>query len=203
MPRGPYAVPVLAALVFSVTLALPFGQAAATVVEAGPPFGVEITVEVDGAPEAVLARIVTVGGELDPVAMVSRHDGTWGATVELTEAEDVLVAFEAISTDGSSVISDAHRLTELGVDPAIFAPAPPVTDEEAVTDEDQGMPEGLGWLIAAVAAALLAVVLVAVWAWPRRPVDGEPSPEVLSGDTDHSGNTDNSGDDETPATTDS
>lgn len=185
-------------LLLSVALTSPFGTAEATATDVGPPLEVAMTVAVEDAREAVLVRMVSVGGELDPVAMVPRDDGIWGVTLQLTEREDVLVAFEAIPAQGESVISESHRLSELGVDPAVFAIGETPT---TVGDDDPG-PEGVGWLVGGVVAAVIAVVLVAVWALPRRsgerlgPLDTAGGDEIWSADPDHSAEPDLSSDDQ-------
>jgi hypothetical protein len=183
----------LAAVLLAVTLTAPFGTAEASATDVGLPLQVVITVEVDGASEAVLVRIVAAAGELEPVAMIPRGDGTWGVTVELTEREDVLVAFEAVTSGGESAISESHRLSELGVDPAVFAIGETTTTEPSPSR----LPEGGPWLIVAIVAAVVAMVLVVVWALPRRgePLDTEAPVPILSGDPDHTGEPDNGSDD--------
>lgn len=158
--HGPYGGGVLVALALSVLLAPPFGKAEATAVDAGPPFTIEVSVEVSGTYEAVLARLISVGGELDPVALVPHEDGTWGATIELTERENLLVAFEAIPREGDSTISSEHRLTELGVDAAIFS----IGTTTTTTGGGSGLSTDAWWLIAGAAAAVGALGLIGLWA---------------------------------------
>jgi hypothetical protein len=187
-------------ILLTVTLTSPFGAAEATAIDAGPPLEVTMTVKVEDAREAVLVRMVSVAGELDPVAMVPREDGAWGVTLRLTEREDVLVAFEAIPAEGESAISESHRLSELGVDPAIFA----IEATSSTAPSEDAAPVGVGWLIAAVAAAVVAVGLVAWWAAPRRmpaasaPLDIAGEGPISSGDPDHSVEPDHSSDDQPP-----
>jgi hypothetical protein len=190
-------VPVMLLTLFlSVTLAAPFGTAEATAIDAGPPLEVVITVEVVDPREAVLVRMVSLAGELDPVAMASRGDGTWGVTVRLTEREDVLVAFEAVPAQGDAVISTAFRLTDLGVDPAVFT----IGDTTTTTAGDRRAPGETVWLVAAVAAAVVALALLAVWAVPRRrsSLDAEAGHDVLSGNAEHTAEADGTSDDHQP-----
>ncbi len=153
------AVPLLLAILLSVTLTPPFGEAEARALTVTGAITIDVSVEVEGTPTTVIARITGLGGELPPQALVERGGGIWGTIIRLTEREDVLIAFEYIDADGTTTISDSSRLTELGVDPAVIAPNLPTTpppDEPGIEIDPV--------LLAGVAAALGALVLVGFWA---------------------------------------
>lgn len=151
------AVPLLLAILLSVTLTPPFGEAEARALTVTGAITIDVSVEVEGTPTTVIARITGLGGELPPQALVERGGGIWGTIIRLTGREDVLIAFEYIDVDGTTTISDSSRLTELGVDPAVIAPSLPTTpppDEPGIDP----------LLVAGVAAALGALVLFGFWA---------------------------------------
>ncbi len=148
----------LLAVLLTVTLQAPFGEAEVQVLGAPSARTIDVTVEVEGEPVAVLARITTLTGELDPVALVSRGGGRYGQAIRLTEWEDAAIAFEYIGADGTTTISAASTLTELGVDPELVRPSVSVAPPES-----EGLPID-PWLLAAGAAALAAVVLLGFWA---------------------------------------
>ncbi len=153
------AVPLLLAILLSVTLTPPFGEAKARALTVTDPITIDVSVEVEGTPTTVIARITGLAGELPPQALVERGGGIWGTIIRLTEREDVLIAFEYIDADGTTTISDSSRLTELGVDPAVIAPNLPTTpppDEPGIEIDPV--------VLAGVAAALGALVLVGFWA---------------------------------------
>ncbi len=151
------AVPLLLAILLSVTLTPPFGEAEARALTVTGAITIDVSVEVEGAPTTVIARITGLAGELPPQALVERGGGIWGTIIRLTGREDVLIAFEYIDADGTTTISDSSRLTELGVDPAVIAPNLPTTPPP----EEPGIDP---LLVAGVAAALGALVLVGFWA---------------------------------------
>jgi hypothetical protein len=148
--------PVLVALLLSVTLGAPFGEAEATALEVDSGMTIEVAVTVDDGRSAVLARVVAFAGELPPVALVPQGDGRWVGVMRLSGREDVQVAFEAIDAAGNSVISALSTLTELGVDPAVVSasqPTRPPTPEP-----------GPRWsLVGGVVAGFAALALVFVW----------------------------------------
>ncbi len=153
------AVPLLLAILLSVTLTPPFGEAEARALTVTGAITIDLSVEVEGTPTTVIARITGLAGELPPQALVERGGGIWGTIIRLTEREDVLIAFEYIDADGTTTISDSSRLTELGVDPAVIAPNLPTTpppDEPGIEIDPV--------LLAGVAAALGALVLFGFWA---------------------------------------
>lgn len=147
----------LIAILLTVTLEPPFGEAGAQVLGAPSARTFDVTVEVEGAPSAVIARMTGVAGELDPVALVPRGSGVYGQVVRLTAWEDISISFEYISADGETTISSASTLSALGVD--LDAASPTVTTPPPI--EETGVDP---WLLAGLAAALGAVVLMAFWA---------------------------------------
>jgi hypothetical protein len=149
------------AVLLAVTLGAPFGKAEARALEADGGMTVEVSVEVDGGRSAVLARAVSLAGELPPVAMIDQGGGRWVGILEFSGREDVEVAFEAIDGAGGSDISALSLLTDLGVDPAVISPSVP-------TRPPQDEPGPNWWLFGGVGAGLAAVALVVVWAvgWP-------------------------------------
>jgi len=149
--------PILFALLLSVTLAAPFGEAEARALEIDSGMTIEVSVAVDGGRSAVLARVVAVAGELPPVALADQGNGQWIGILRLSGREDVQVAFEAIDGGGNSDISELTALTDLGVDPAVISASRPT----------QPPPEETGpnwWLIGGIGAGLAALVLLVLWA---------------------------------------
>lgn len=148
--------PVLLALLLSVALGAPFGEAEARALEVGSGMTIEVAVDVDRGQSAVLARVVAFAGELPPVALVDQGDGRWVGVLRLSGREDVQVAFDAIDGGGSSTISDLSTLTELGVDPAVVSPTrptrPPTPD-----------PGPNWWLVGGAVTGFAALVLLVVW----------------------------------------
>ena len=148
---------VLLAILLSVSLSAPFVEAEAQMLGAPSARTIDVTVEVEGAPTAVLARVTGLAGELAPVAMVPRGNGRYGQAIKLTSWEDVQVAFEYIDADGTTAISASSSLTDLGIDPEVIAPTRPETAPAS------GGFSVDPWLLAALAAALAAIVLMAFW----------------------------------------
>ena len=153
--------PFVLALLFSVNLSPPFGEASAELIGFTPSeVTVEISVEVLDTAALVLLRGEDVSGqELDPVALLAREDGTWGAVVSLPARRDVRLAFEFIPPSGASTLSTGASLAELGIDPALLT----VVDPPAIPPGEESSPVGLAWVITAALAALGALVLLAVW----------------------------------------
>lgn len=148
--------PVVLALLLSVVLGTPFGEAEARALEIDSGMTVEVSVRVDDGRSAVLARVVAFAGELPPVALIDEGGGRWVGVLRLSGREDVQVAFEAIDADGTSDISDLSTLTELGVDPAAVSSSRPTSSP---TDD----PGPRWWLIGGVAAGVAALVMVVFW----------------------------------------
>ena len=106
----------LIAILLTVTLQPPFGEAGAQILGAPGARTFDVTVQVEGTPAAVIARMTGIAGELDPVAMVPRGSGIYGQVVRLTAWENLSISFEYITADGETTISAASTLSALGVD---------------------------------------------------------------------------------------
>lgn len=166
--------PVLLALVLSVVLGAPFGEAEARALAVDSGMTVEVSVDVEDGRSAVLARVVAFAGELPPVALVDQGGGRWVGVLRLSGRENVQVAFEAIDAGGSSSISDLSTLTELGVDPAAVASSRPTSPPTAE-------PGPNWWLIGGVAAGVAALTLIVFWVLAgtdaKRDVENGNSPD--------------------------
>lgn len=155
----------LLALLLMLPLTAPFGEASATATSADGGLRLEVSVEVDGSPVAVLARGLAPGAsELPPVALADRGDGRWEGVVELPVVENILLGFEIIPGQGKATVSELHTLTELGVDSAIFSLDNPSTGFGADDDESLVTPEGARWGWLGLAAGAAALTLLAFWA---------------------------------------
>jgi hypothetical protein len=147
----------LFAILLTVTLSPPFGDAEARALGAPSARTIDVTVQVEGTPTAVIARITGIAGELDPVALVPRGNGAYGQAIRLTAWEDIHISFEYIGTDGETTISAPSSLTALGVDPVLMAPTLPSVP---TPHEESGLNP---WLFAGIAAALIVTVFVVFW----------------------------------------
>jgi len=166
--------PALLAVLLSVVLGAPFGEAEARALEVDTGMTIEVSVELDGGRSAVLARVVAFAGELPPVALVDQGGGRWVGILRLSGREDVQVAFEAVDADGSSDISELSTLTELGVDPAVVSPTRPTVPPA----EDPG-PNW--WLIGGAVAGIAALVLLVAWAVAGTTDKGLGEPDEKNG----------------------
>lgn len=182
----------LAFWLLSVTLSPPFVTAEARATSVGDDGMVlEVQVEITESALVVLARGVGRVDELPPVALSELGEGRWGGIVELPVVDDILLGFEIIRPDGgSAVVSDLHRLSELGVDPAVFGVAQPTTTAAADAGEEpahDGPSTAPIWLAVAAGAAALALLLV-WWLWGDRDdaEDDAEDDEVI--DPDEPGN---------------
>ncbi len=155
--------PFLLALLLSVALSPPFGEASARLIGFTPTdVTIEVSVEVQDSASVVLMRGQDVSGqELDAVALLLRDDGTWGAVVELPARSDLRIIFELIPVGGVSTLSEASTLADLGIDPQRLT----LVDRPAPVEEPTSRP-GLAWIIVAIIAALAALALLVVWARP-------------------------------------
>jgi len=144
------------AVLLSVVLGAPFGEAEARALQVDTGMTIEVSVEVDGGRSAVLARVVAFAGELPPVALVDPGDGRWVGILRLSGRENVQVAFEAIDAAGATDISELSTLTELGVDPAVVSPTRP-------TVPPPPDPGPNWWLIGGIIAGMVAIALLVWW----------------------------------------
>jgi hypothetical protein len=153
----------LVALLLMLPLSPPFGEASASATSADGELRLDVSVEIDAAPVAVLVRGVGPGAlELPPVALAERESGRWEGIVEVPIVENILMGFEIIPAQGPATVSELHTLTDLGVDSAIFTINRPDTgfgedDDPLVT------PEGARWGWLGVAAGAAALTLLALW----------------------------------------
>jgi hypothetical protein len=158
-----------ALLMLSVTLSAPFGEAEARAIEVGADGMVlEIEVTIDESALVVLARAVGVVDEAS-FALAELGPGRWGGVVEIPVVEDILMGFEIIRPNGeSSVVSDLNRLSDLGVDPAVFGvgsstttTAPTSATPETVAPSADSGPSAVPiWMAIVAGAAALALLLV-------------------------------------------
>lgn len=152
------------ALLLLLPLASPFGEATATASSVEDGLRLDVSVEVEGSPVAVLVRGLGAGAaELPPVALANRGDGTWEGIVQLTRVENIRIGFESIPQRGPATVSELHLLTDLGVDRGIFTldrvPTAPGED-----DDPLGSAQGQRWGWLGLAAGAAALTLIAVWA---------------------------------------
>ena len=150
-----------ALLLVMLPLASPFGEATATATAVDDGLRLEVSVEVEGSPAAVVVRGIASGNaELPPVALGNKGDGVWAGIVELPIVENIRLGFEFIPERGTAKVSELHTLTELGVDRAVFSidPAPTGFGEETPPD-----PQGRRWGWLALAAGAGALTLIALW----------------------------------------
>lgn len=169
----------LIAILLTVALSPPFGEAEAQALGASSARTFDVTVQVEGEPAAVLARITGLAGELPPVALVPRGGGTYGQAIKLTAWEDVLISFEYIAADGTTTISAPSSLSALGVDPGLLGLSAPTS--EPATAEPGVDPR----LLAGVAAALGAAVLLAFWASGGLALPGKTQDWMYGASVDH------------------
>ena len=145
-------------------LSPPFGEATASATSADGRLRLDVSVEVDATPVAVVVRGVGPGAlELEPVALAQREEGRWEGIVEIPVVENILLGFEAIPEQGPTSLSELNTLTDLGVDSAVFAFDRPDTAFGEDDDESLVTPEGARWGWLGVAAGAAALALLALW----------------------------------------
>ncbi len=180
------------ALLFAVPLPAPFGDAEATalIVADDGSAVLDVSVEVTGAPAAVVLRGIGLVDELPPVALSPRGDGTYGGIIELRTTVGVLLAFEFIPAGGGpSTVTELHTLIELGVDPAALIGVTPARPTGATPPSSVGATvpgDGGAWGWLALAAGAGGVALLAVWLSMGR----REQVDTLSGNADDSVNAD-------------
>ena len=87
----------LAALLLLLPLSSPFGEATATATSLDDGLQVDVTVEVEGSPVAVVVRGIAPGSsELPPVALADRGNGVWEGIVRIPVVENILLGFEGV-----------------------------------------------------------------------------------------------------------
>ncbi|MCH8985259.1 MAG: hypothetical protein IIB04_01440 [Acidobacteria bacterium] len=170
----------LLALLLSLQLGAPFGEADASAISVDGEFVVELSVEAPPGPDAVFARVVDAGRELPAVALAPLGGRRYGGILTLSEVRDVRVAFEArLGVD--VVVSELVTLSDLGVDPVVFDFA--TSPETSPTVEQDDTPSRLP-LVFGVVFAFASLVLLAVWSRSTVAVDKR------TGNTDNTANAD-------------
>lgn len=114
---------------------------------------IEIAVTLTESSGPVIAHLVLGGESPEPVALLGRGSGRWGAIVEVRRA-DWHVVFEDVST---GALTKEASLTELGLDPVLLGPGPTTT---APAPPRPGGSYAWVWLVVAAAAAASAVAVV-------------------------------------------
>lgn len=173
---------VIAALFLLLPLSSPFVEATATAASVDDGMRLEVFVDVEGTPTAVLVRGLGAGNlELPPVALADRGEGRWEGIVDVPIVENIRLGFEFIPIQGEALVSDLYTLTDLGVDRAIFAGDPPSRDDDDAEDPP-GTPQGRRWGWLGLAAGAAALTLIALWTilGIRRGGDEEEATETAS-----------------------
>lgn len=183
----------LLALLLSLQLGAPFGEADARATSVEGKFVVEISVEAPPGPDAVFARVVDAGRELPAVALAPLGGRRYGGILTLSEVRDVRVAFEArLGVD--VVVSELVTLSDLGVDPVVFDFA---TSPEALPTVEQDETPSRLPLVIGVLFAFASLVLIGVWSRSSVAIDKR------TGNTDDTANADRNPSEEHPDTGDS
>lgn len=140
-------------LIASVVIGGVFGAATATVESNdGEVMVLEIEVELDGTPTAVVAHLAFDDEPELTVPLLDRGNGKFGITTEL-EPKNYVVVFESIGDEGET--SDPVTLSQMGAD---LGPEPGESGQES---EDEGLSiesSRLLWLAVALGAASLSVL---------------------------------------------
>ncbi|HJQ76676.1 MAG TPA: hypothetical protein VJ948_05370 [Acidimicrobiia bacterium] len=140
-------------LIASVVIGGVFGAATATVESNdGEVMVLEIEVELDGTPTAVVAHLAFDDEPELTVPLLDRGNGEFGITTEL-EPKNYVVVFESIGDEGET--SDPVTLSQMGAD---LGPEPGESGQES---EDEGLSiesSRLLWLAVALGAASLSVL---------------------------------------------
>ncbi len=140
-------------LIASVVIGGVFGAATATVESNdGELMVLEIEVELDGTPTAVVAHLAFDDEPELTVPLLDRGNGEFWITTEL-EPKNYVVVFESIGDEGET--SDRVTLSQMGAD---LGPEPGESGQES---EDEGLStesSRLLWLAVALGAASLSVL---------------------------------------------
>jgi hypothetical protein len=142
------------ALLFAVELGAGFGTATATVESIDDESTVvDLRVEIDGAPDSVVAHLALPDEETITIPMLVREEGVYGVTTEVKPA-NYMVVFEVIGDEGGE--SDPVTLGELGVD---FSSSAGTTEpeEEPISASTQQ------WLWLGVALGAASLSALAFW----------------------------------------
>lgn len=154
---------IAALLLFAVSLGPSFRDGTVVGTRSSPDeLQLDISVEVAGSPDAVVAHLIDPGNTQATVSLAAQGAGRWGG-VATVERANLVVVFEAIRGSDSDV-SEPATLLELGLDPTLLGLSPTTT-----TPPEQGLSQETvrwGWLGLALGAAALA--LLAFWALGER-----------------------------------
>jgi len=171
-----WVVPLLVAILATITLAPPFGEATAAAIDDSSGLTVEVTVVYDEAASAVIVRPFSAFEELPPTAMAAQEGGVWVAWVQLPTAQNWQIAFEGFTPNGGSDLSETTDLIGLGIDPVVI-------DSEILEPLPSTplIPSGSWWLIIAVAFAAVAIGGIGYWAFSA---DEDDASEAHAGESD-------------------
>lgn len=152
------------ALLFAVELGAGFGAATATVESMDDEsMVVDLRIEVDGAPDSVVAHFALPDEETITIPLLVREEGVYGVTTEVKPA-NYMVVFEVIGDPGAE--SNPVTLGQLGVD---FSSTSGTTEpeEEPISASTQQ------WLWLGVALGAASLSALAFWVLGER---DEPVP---------------------------
>ncbi len=151
-----------------------FGSASATVesIDSGV-MVLDLSVEVIGGADTVVAHLIFEDEELFTLPMIDRGDGVFGIRTEL-EPRNYAVIFEVVGEEPSGAV----LLTQLGADLGPESGESSGEDDEGLSAESQS----LLWLAIALGAASLSVLAFWVLGGRDRKDDeegeGDPTPDV-------------------------
>ncbi len=154
-----------------VSLAVPvggvFGDASATA-EVASEGKISVDFRVEGpADSAVVAHLIDPGDNQETVTLGSQSEGVFTGSI-VVENANLVVVFEALTTNGASTLSEPTTLLELGVDPLVLGyPDPDVVNDDL--EQPLVSPENQRLLWAAGGAVAAALALVAFWAAGPKP----------------------------------
>jgi hypothetical protein len=158
-------------LTIVVSLAVPvggvFGDATATA-EVASEGRILVDFRIEGpADSAVVAHLIDPGDNQETVTLGSQTDGVFTGSI-VVENANLVVVFEALTTNGASTLSEPTTLLDLGVDTVVLG----YPDPAIVTDDSEPplvSPENQRLLWAAGGAVAAALALVAFWAAGPKP----------------------------------
>ncbi len=149
--------PIIVAVIATITLSAPFGDASAGAVSLEGGMTIEVTVQVDRSFDVVLARPFSSFEELPPTVLSDLGNGAWGGFVELPTAENWSLVFEGFESDGTVSRSDTADLLALGVDRVLISAVP------VAPTRGGGLSRSSLWLAAAVVLILGSLAALAWW----------------------------------------
>jgi hypothetical protein len=154
-----------AAILLAVGLGAGFGTATATVESMSEEsMVIDLRVEVEGAPDSVVAHLTLPEEDTITIPMLVREAGVYGVTTEIKPANYVVV-FEVIGDPGAE--SNPVSLGELGVDFSSSQGTIPPDEETPISSSTQQ------WLWLGVALGAASLSALAFWVLGGR---DEPTP---------------------------